>query len=843
MWNRKRKIGEEQSNNDRKPYAKVVCSNPKMEAYYAVQGLHSLRREGDSHVPCSTSEEKEAERMRFMKSLRSTLPASFRIGQNIEPEFREKLIQDVENFVGTEIEIEIDEDGNPVGKVKVKVADADAEAGADASDINTEMKDTSTSASDTPEPEPAEVKTTIKKLAPAKSIPYIPNGYQLSVDKRTIRRNPALHEFHEWLKVQTEAGFITRQETVSMIPPVVLSPESHHAVLDMCAAPGSKTSQLLEIVSAIPDGEIEPKGFVVANDSDAKRAYMLVHQLRRLNSPAAFVTAKDAQFWPLVLRGENVTDEERAQEGMFDRVLCDVPCSGDGTARKNPGIWKHWSASAAHSLHPLQISICLNGARLTKVGGYVCYSTCSMNPIENEAVVAEILRASDGSLELVDKRPDLTGIIARPGWSNWKVMGESQSRKIQKNNQKKKNAKMMKRRKEWEEKEKLENEGKGDVTMEENNGKNTETEDKETKEDTEAETVEDVWEPIPPSWDEETLQKRAVSRGLIEYKTPEDVPFVSKGHIKNSCFPPTPEEAEKFKLERCLRCLPHDLDTGGFFVALLKKVSPMSARARKKADELANAVASKLDHTTSKKTVDGNAKVEETKTNADGAVSESKRDGATGEKEAEPKKNKRRYGFDNSESFIAADEDVFTPLIDFYGFTADLQQGQFMARQGGNAKILYFITKSVKKNLIDRGVQDRVQVINSGLRAFERRNKEDCVAHYRPCQEAIQYIAPHMTKRKFALSHDDFLNCLNDGRINITSFSEPVAAQFQALSLGAFVVALKGYENNIVKKMYLVMWRGKGESVDCLVTKGEKAGFHSKLKSIHPASQTEGDAP
>ena len=62
-----------------------------------------------------------------------------------------------------------------------------------------------------------------------------------------------------------------------------------------------------------------------------------------------------------------------------------------------------------------------------------------------------------------------------------------------------------------------------------------------------------------------------------------------------------------------------------------------------------------------------------------------------------------------------------------------------------------------------------------------------------------------MTKRKFALSHDDFLNCLNDGRINITSFSEPVAAQFQALSLGAFVVALKGYENNIVKKMYLVM--------------------------------------
>jgi tRNA and rRNA cytosine-C5-methylases len=170
-------------------------------------------------------------------------------------------------------------------------------------------------------------------------------------------------------------------------------------------APGSKTSQLLEIISNIPQGETEPKGYVVANDSDAKRAYMLVHQLRRLNSPATFVTAKDAQFWPMLLRGKNIKDEERAQEGMFDRVLCDVPCTGDGTARKNPGIWKHWTASAGHSIHPLQVSIALNGARLTKVGGYMCYSTCSMNPIENEAVVAEILRATDGSLELVDKRP------------------------------------------------------------------------------------------------------------------------------------------------------------------------------------------------------------------------------------------------------------------------------------------------------------------------------------------------------------------------------------------------------------------------------------------------------
>jgi hypothetical protein len=91
---------------------------------------------------------------------------------------------------------------------------------------------------------------------------------------------------------------------------------------------------------------------------------MLVHQLRRINSPAVLVTSCDAQFFPLL------QDSDCSVEGMFDRVLCDVPCSGDGTTRKNPGIWRHWSALGSLALHPLQLAIALNGARLTKVGRY-----------------------------------------------------------------------------------------------------------------------------------------------------------------------------------------------------------------------------------------------------------------------------------------------------------------------------------------------------------------------------------------------------------------------------------------------------------------------------------------
>lgn len=248
MWNRKRKLEQnaENANKERKQYATVVASNPKMEAYYAALGLHALKRQGDSFVPCVSKEEKEEERMKFLTSLRTTLPASFRIGQNIEPEFRNQLLEDVERFVGTEIEIEIDQDGNAVSKPR-GMANAngdDADDNEDADD-NADSKDesnvdakaasaisetgTTNNAVETAPP------TTMKKLAPATSIPYIPNAYQLSVDRRTIRRNPALQEFHEWLKLQSDAGFITRQETVSMIPPVVLSPEPHHAVLDMCA--------------------------------------------------------------------------------------------------------------------------------------------------------------------------------------------------------------------------------------------------------------------------------------------------------------------------------------------------------------------------------------------------------------------------------------------------------------------------------------------------------------------------------------------------------------------------------------------------------------------------------
>ena len=122
-------------------------------------------------------------------------------------------------------------------------------------------------------------------IQPPKAIEFVPNrlAWQLSITRKDIRKEESLFRLHNFLISETESGNISRQETVSMIPPLVLDVKPHHKVLDMCAAPGSKTAQLIEAVHAVED--VVPQGLVIANDSDNSRCYMLVHQAKRLQSP------------------------------------------------------------------------------------------------------------------------------------------------------------------------------------------------------------------------------------------------------------------------------------------------------------------------------------------------------------------------------------------------------------------------------------------------------------------------------------------------------------------------------------------------------------------------------
>lgn len=103
-----------------------------------------------------------------------------------------------------------------------------------------------------------------------------------------------------------------------------------------------------------------PPGLLIANDSDFKRTHLLVHQSSRLPSPALMVTNLDASNYPNIIIAPSRLSASFSECGTrappfetlkFDRILCDVPCSGDGTLRKNIGIWGHWQPMDANGLH------------------------------------------------------------------------------------------------------------------------------------------------------------------------------------------------------------------------------------------------------------------------------------------------------------------------------------------------------------------------------------------------------------------------------------------------------------------------------------------------------------
>lgn len=257
-----------------------------------------------------------------------------------------------------------------------------------------------------------------EEVNPPMALPWYPNklAWQFDFSRFHLRRVDHLKQLHEFIKRETETGAITRQEAVSMIPPLFLDAQPHHRILDMCAAPGSKTFQLLEGLHQVSG---EPSGVVIANDADTMRCNMLTHQCQRMKSPSIIVTNHEAQNFPSIVDTDPSSGDS---EVMYDRILCDVPCSGDGTMRKQLDIWSKWSASNGNGLHLLQLKIALRAAELLKVGGRMVYSTCTFNPIEDEAVVAELLRRTHGALKLVSMSEKARELKFQPGLLTWKVL-------------------------------------------------------------------------------------------------------------------------------------------------------------------------------------------------------------------------------------------------------------------------------------------------------------------------------------------------------------------------------------------------------------------------------------
>ncbi|KAK0438348.1 S-adenosyl-L-methionine-dependent methyltransferase [Desarmillaria tabescens] len=276
-----------------------------------------------------------------------------------------------------------------------------------------------------------------QSIPPPVQILWYPEGlaWQFNVPKKVLRKSSEFKKFHSFLVGETEVGNISRQEAVSMLPPLFLGVEPHHHVMDMCAAPGSKTAQLLEALHAndTVTSTSMPSGLLIANDSDYKRTHLLIHQSARLPSPALMVTNMDASNYPSikipapVKRDASAGVPPRTEQLLFDRVLCDVPCSGDGTIRKNIGIWKKWQPQDGNGLHSLQLRILQRAMKLLKSDGRIVYSTCSLNPVENEAVVASALR-SHADFHLVDVSSQLPELKRQPGLTSWRPTSDREAK-------------------------------------------------------------------------------------------------------------------------------------------------------------------------------------------------------------------------------------------------------------------------------------------------------------------------------------------------------------------------------------------------------------------------------
>ncbi|CZR65439.1 related to tRNA (cytosine-5-)-methyltransferase NCL1 [Phialocephala subalpina] len=218
-------------------------------------------------------------------------------------------------------------------------------------------------------------------VEPPQAVPWYPDelAWWNTTPKNVIRRFPPFAAFQKFLVSETSVGNISRQEVVSIIPPLVMDLQPRMTVLDMCAAPGSKAAQLFEMVHngeearvreslkahAKQDGryaspeinseegadmEIDTSdngrgtGLLIANDSDYKRSHMLIHQLKRLSSPNLIVTNHDATMYPSIKLPSTPENPAHNRCLKFDRILADVPCSGDGTTRKNANLWKERSS-------------------------------------------------------------------------------------------------------------------------------------------------------------------------------------------------------------------------------------------------------------------------------------------------------------------------------------------------------------------------------------------------------------------------------------------------------------------------------------------------------------------
>uniref|UniRef100_A0A8B9ZB22 tRNA (cytosine(34)-C(5))-methyltransferase n=1 Tax=Buteo japonicus TaxID=224669 RepID=A0A8B9ZB22_9AVES len=554
-------------------------------------------------------------------------------------------------------------------------------------------------------------------------------AWHTNLSRKILRKSPQLEKFHQFLVSETECGNISRQEAVSMIPPLLLNVDPHHKILDMCAAPGSKTAQLIEMLHADMNVPF-PKGFVIANDVDNKRCYLLVHQAKRLNSPCIMVVNHDASSIPNL----QIDVDGRKEVLFYDRILCDVPCSGDGTMRKNIDVWKKWTTQNSLQLHGLQLRIATRGVEQLAEGGRMVYSTCSLNPIENEAVIASLLEKSQGALELADVSSELPGLKRMPGITKWKVMLKD------------------------------------------------------------------------GQWFEEW----------------KDVPSNRQTQIRPTMFPVKDEEKLKaMNLERCLRILPHHQNTGGFFVAVLIKKSPMPWNKRQpKVTSFKRATM--LTFNNISRFFLKSKKMQELQ-NSD--TEQSKKEGVCG---PPPSKKMKLFGFkEDPFVFLPEDDPLFLPIQKFYALDPSFPKMNLLTRtQEGKKRQLYMVSKELRNVLLNNS--EKMKVINTGIKVWSRNSDgEQFGCAFRLAQEGIYTLYPFIHARIINVCIEDVKILLTQENPFLSKFSSETQKKVKDMAMGSIVLKYDPdpeKPDDLQCPIVLCGWQGK-TSLRAFVPKNERLHY------------------
>ena len=191
-------------------------------------------------------------------------------------------------------------------------------------------------------------------------IPYVKNGFYYDGEKE----QPAKHPYYF-------AGLYYLQDPSAMTPASRLPIEENDVVLDLCAAPGGKATELA--------AKLHGTGLLIANDISSKRAKALLKNIELFGVENSFIVTE----YPKKL-AEYFT-------GFFDKILIDAPCSGEGMFRKEPSMVKAWEQNGPEFYAALQEDILKQALPMLKPGGMLLYSTCTFSPLEDEGTVQKIL--------------------------------------------------------------------------------------------------------------------------------------------------------------------------------------------------------------------------------------------------------------------------------------------------------------------------------------------------------------------------------------------------------------------------------------------------------------------